>query len=213
MCGRYELKTDFKDLPSVLKNELPRAFEDKYERLELIRPTDPVIVLKSEGKTTTSIMLWGFLSEWAKDPFDSSRPKPFNARSETVGEKKLFKASWRHKRCVLPASGFFEKGYRISRKDSQPFWLAGIWNRWMNSEGSELETCCVLTTQSNELIRPFHNRMPVIIPNGLEEDWIAPVKDGTELKELEAMFAGWNPDNWMAQPLIARPDTSQMSLF
>ena len=84
----------------------------------------------------------------------------------------------------MPASGFFEKGHRIRRKDSQTFWLAGIWNRWMSPEGSELETCCVLTTAPNELVRPFHRRMPVIIPNGLEEYWMSSVKDVVELREL-----------------------------
>ncbi|MFL0727624.1 MAG: SOS response-associated peptidase, partial [Prochlorococcus sp.] len=140
MCGRYQLNTEFEKLPVLLKKELPNGFEQKYAQQELIRPTDPVIVLKNEGKTTTSIMLWGFISEWAKDPFDKERPRPFNARSETVSEKKLFKGSWRHKRCLMPASGFFEKGYRISRKDEHPFWLGGIWNRWMSPEGSELES-------------------------------------------------------------------------
>ena len=212
MCGRYELTTSFENLPAILKKDLPKGLEKKYAQQELIRPTDPVLVLKNEGKITTSLMLWGFISEWAKDPFDPSRPKPFNAKAETVGEKKLFRGSWRHKRCVLPASGFFEKGHRISRKDSQPFWLAGIWNRWMGAEGSELETCCVLTTESNELIRPLHNRMPVIIPNELEEDWISPVKNGAELKALEPMLIGWNPAEWMAEPTY-KPPFSQMSLF
>ena len=212
MCGRYELKTSFKNLPPILKNDLPKGFEKKYAQQELIRPTDPVLVLKNEGRTTTSLMLWGFISEWAKDPFDASRPKPFNARAETVGEKKLFKGSWRHKRCVLPASGFFEKGHRIRKKDSQPFWLAGIWNRWMSPEGSELETCCVLTTEPNELIRPLHNRMPVIIPNGLEEDWIAPVKNLAELKALEPMLYGLPSNEWIIEPII-KPNSFQISLF
>lgn len=200
MCGRYELTTDFEKLPLLLKKELPNGLEQKYAQQELIRPTDPVIVLKNEGKTTTSIMLWGFISEWAKDPFDKERPRPFNARSETVSEKKLFKGSWRHKRCLMPASGFFEKGYRISRKDGHPFWLGGIWNRWMSPDGSELESCCVLTTEPNELLKPLHNRMPVIIPNGLEEEWIAAVKDGPELRALEPMLCGWSPDEWKAEP-------------
>ena len=212
MCGRYELQTSFDNLPSVLKKDLPKGFAKKYAQQKLIRPNDPVLVLKNEGKTTTSLMLWGFISEWAKDPFDASKPKPFNARAETVGEKKLFRASWRHKRCVLPASGFFEKGNRIRRKDSQTFWLAGIWNRWMSSEGSELETCCVLTTEPNQLLKPLHNRMPVIIPNGLEEDWIAPVKDQPELKALEPLLVGWSSDEWIAEPINQSP-SSQLSLF
>ena len=212
MCGKYELTTEFKKLPAVLKKDLPKGFQENYAQQELIRPANPVVVLKNEGKISTSLMLWGFISEWAKDPFDPSRPKPFNARAETVGEKQLFKSSWRHKRCVLPANGFFEKGHRISLIDSQTFWLAGIWSRWMGPEGSELETCCVLTTESNSLLRPLHKRMPVIIPNGLEEDWIAAVKDIDELKELEAMLLGWDPNEWVAKSIdVIGP--AQMNLF
>ncbi len=213
MCGRYELATEFGNLPSLLKQDLPRAFKENYAKQKVIRPNDPVLVLKNEGKIGSSIMLWGFISEWSKNPFASSRPRPFNARSETIAEKRLFSASWRHKRCLLPASGFFEKGYRISRKDSETFWLAGIWNRWMSPEGSELETCCILTTEPNELLRPLQNRMPVIIPNGLEEDWIAPVKDALELKSLQPLLKGWNPKDWVARPVNRLTTNFQMDLF
>jgi len=213
MCSRYELTTEFNQLPSVLKKDLPKGLEENYTYQELISPNNPVLVLKNEGKISTSIMLWGFVSEWAKDPFDPSRPRPFNARVETIREKKLFTGSWKHKRCVLPASGFLEKGYRIRRKDSQTFWLAGIWNRWMSSEGSELDTCCVLTTEPNKLIRPLHNRMPVIIPNGQEEDWIAPAKDGYELRALEDLLVSRSSDEWLAEPINNKTVPSQMSLF
>ena len=212
MCGKYELKTEFEELPKLLKNDYPKGLNQRYAQQELIKPNDPVLVLKNEGKATTSIMLWGFVSEWAKDPFDISRPRPFNARAETVGEKKLFRASWRHRRCLIPASGFLEKGHRIRKKDSRTFWLAGIWNKWMSPEGSELETCCVLTTQPNELVKPLHNRMPVVIANGLEQEWIAPVKGNDELKALETMLIGWRSDDWEIEP-IDIPLTSQMSFF
>jgi len=212
MCGRYELITKFEELPSLLKKDLPKGFEQNYSKQELIRPKDPVVVLKNEGRTTTSIMLWGYISEWAKDPFDKAKPKPFNARSETVGEKKLFRGSWRHKRCLMPASGFFEKGYLIRRKDKQPFWLGGIWNRWMSPEGSELESCCVLTTEPNELLKSLHNRMPVIIPNGIEEEWLDSVKSGLELRTLEPILSSWSSDGWELEP-INKTLTSQMTLF
>ena len=124
----------------------------------------------------------------------------------------MFKGSWKHKRCLMPASGYFEKGHRISRKDEQPFWIGGIWNRWMSPEGSELESCCVLTTESNELLNQIHNRMPVIIPNNLEEEWIAAIKDKDELKALEPMLSNWDPDEWKVEA-INKPSTSQMNLF
>ena len=90
MCGRFELKTKFDKLPKVLKKDYPRGLDNKYETQNLIRPTDPVLVIKNEGKIQTTFMSWGFISPWAKDPFDKARPRPFNARSETVEEKKLF---------------------------------------------------------------------------------------------------------------------------
>ena len=212
MCSRYELKTQFVELPSLLKKDMPRDLERRYVSQELVRPGDPVLVLKNEGKTITSIMLWGFISEWAKDPFGNERPRPFNARAESVDEKKLFRGSWRHKRCLIPASGFLEKGYRITRKDEKPFWLGGIWSKWMSSEGSEIESCCVLTTEPNELVKPLHNRMPVIIPHGKEEDWIAAVKEESELRELMPILRGWNPNNWKAE-FINKASTTQTSLF
>ncbi len=211
MCGRYELKIEYEKLSSLLKKDLPVGFEKNYEQQELIKPSDPVLVLKNEGKTSTSFMLWGF-SKWNQAPFSHSGFRPFNARAETVKDNRLFRESWRHKRCLLPATAFFEKGHRLFRKDSQAFWLAGIWNRWMSSEGSELETCCVLTTEPNQLVSPLHNRMPVIIPNGLEEDWIESIKDGYGLKKLEPLLNAWAPDDWLAEP-ITKSLISQLSLF
>ena len=212
MCGRYQLKTEFEDLPYLLKKDMPRGLNQRYEQQELIRPGDPIIVLKNEGKAQTSIMLWGFISEWSKDPFNSSRPKPFNARSESVEDKKLFRGSWRHKRCLLPASGFLEKNYLISRKDSQTFWLGGLWNRWMSQEGSELESCCVLTTEPNDLVKQFHNRMPVIIQSGREDEWLSSVKSAHELNALKPLMNKWQTDEWKAEPMI-KPKTSQLSFL
>ena len=79
MCGRFELKTKFDKLPKVLKKDYPRGLDNKYETQNLIRPTDPVLVIKNEGKIQTTFMSWGFISPWAKDPFDKARPRPFNA--------------------------------------------------------------------------------------------------------------------------------------
>ena len=84
MCGRFELKTKFENLPTVLKQDYPRRLDSQYAPQNLIRPNDPVLVIKNEGKIKTTFMTWGFISPWAKDPFDKKRPRPFNARSETV---------------------------------------------------------------------------------------------------------------------------------
>jgi len=212
MCGRFELKTKFDDLPKVLKQDYPPGLKSKYEIQSQIKPNDPVLVLKNEGKMQTTFMSWGFISPWAKNPLVKSLPRPFNARSETVGEKKLFQSSWRHKRCLIPASGFFEKGFRMRKKNYTTFWLGGIWSRWTSQDGAELESCCILTTNPNELIKPLHYRMPVVIPEGIEEQWTENIKDNDELNGLFPLIMGWSPDDWLIEELNKSP-TSQLSLF
>ncbi len=199
MCGRFELKTKFDSLPKLLKQDYPIGLEAKYETQNLIRPTDPVLVIKNEGIIKTTFMSWGFISPWAKDPFDKERPRPFNARSETVEEKKLFSGSWKHKRCLIPASGFFEKKFRIRKKNYESFWLGGIWSRWISPDGVELESCCILTTKPNSLVQSFHDRMPVVIPNGYEEQWTEQVKNADQLKNLLPIMMGWSPDGWVVE--------------
>ena len=212
MCGRFELKTKYENLPKVLKKNYPIGFETKYEAQNLIRPTDPVLVIKNEGKMKSTFMSWGFISPYAKDPFDKKRPRPFNARSESIEEKKLFSGSWKYKRCLIPASGFFEKKLRFRKKNYETFWLGGIWSKWTSPEGAEIESCCILTTASNDLIKPFHYRMPVVVPDGYEEQWTEQIKDYDELKVLLSLMTCWSPEGWLSEDLNKK-QTDQISLF
>ena len=161
-----------------------------------------MLIIKNEGRVKTTFMIWGFISPWAKDPFDKERPWPFNARSETAEEKILFSGSWKHRRCLIPASGFFEKKYRIRKENYETFWLGGIWTKWNSNDGAEIESCCVLTTEPNELVRPLHRRMPVVVPNGYEEKWTKQVTDSDELKSLLPIMMGWSPNGWVLEELI-----------
>ena len=212
MCGRFELKTTYDLLPKILKVDFPPCLNSKYEAKNFIQPSDPVLVIKNEGQMKTTFMSWGFISPWANNPFDKSNPRPFNARSETLEEKKLFKNSWRHKRCLIPATGFFEKGFRIRKKNYGIFWLGGIWSRCFSNDGTELESCCVLTTEPNQLVKPLHSRMPVVIPNGAEELWTENIKNADELKRLIPMIKGWSPADWLVEELNDSC-IKQMSLF
>ena len=212
MCGRFELITKFNYLQNVLKGDLPQGLKSKYQTQNLIKPNDPVLVIKNEGKMETTFMSWGFISPWAKNPFDKTIARPFNARSETVEEKNLFKSSWIHKRCLIPASGFFEKGYRIRKKNYSTFWLGGIWSRWSSPDGAEIESCCILTTEANELVSQLHNRMPVIVPNGIEKKWTENIKNKDELKGLIPIMVGWSPRDWLIEEL-KKPRTKQLSFF
>ena len=212
MCGRFELTTNFEKLPKILKQEYPLGLDIKYETQNLKKPTDPILVIKNEGRIKTTFMSWGFISPWAKDPFDKKRPRPFNARSENVEEKKLFKGSWEHKRCLIPANGFFEKQYRIRKDNYETFWLGGIWSKWSSPDGDEIESCCILTTEPNTLVKPLHHRMPVVVPYGYEEQWTEQVKDADELKGLLPIRIGWPPDGWVVEE-VSKKYSDQMSLF
>ena len=212
MCGRFELKTEFEKLPKILKQNYPSGLDTKYQIQNLIRPTDPILVIKNEGTIKTTFMSWGFISPWAKDPFDKEIPRPFNARSETITEKKLFNGSWKYKRCLIPASGFFEKKYLIRRENYETFWLGGIWSKWSSPDGAELESCCVLTTESNALIKPIHHRMPVVVSAEYEEQWTEQVKDADEINCLLPIMMGWSPDGWVLED-SKKKKTDQMRLF
>ena len=212
MCGRFELKIKYDSLPEILKEEFPPRLASQYETQNLIKPNNPVLVIKNEGKMKTTFIYWGFISPWAKDPFDKSTPKPFNARSETVEEKKLFKGSWSYKRCLLPATSFFEKGFRIRKKNHATFWLGGIWSRWLSNDGSEVESFCVLTTDSNELIKPIYYRMPCIIPNGFEKQWTENIKNADVLNRLLPIVKVWSAKDWLVEK-SNNSSTSQMCLL
>ena len=90
--------------------------------------------------------------------------------------------------------------------------MGGIWSKWTSPDGAELESCCVLTTEPNDLIKPLHHRMPVIVPNGYEEQWTEQAKDADELRGLFAIMMSWSPDGWLVED-VKKKETDQMSLF
>ena len=218
MCGRYSLTSRLDQLLPRLGGGLPDGLLAHYAPRPLIRPGEPVLALRQEhGQISPALVLWGLLPEWSKDPLNG--PRPFNARSETVAEKASFRGAWRHRRCLLPADGFYEKGHRLAPSDGGIFWLAGLWDRWIGPDGSEVETCCVLTTAPNALVAPLHDRMPVIVPEGLEEAWMEPL-DGPGLRALEPLMQGWSPEGWAAEGPVkakakakAKASSDQLPLF
>ena len=131
-------------------------------------------------------------SPWTKDP--ALAFKMINARAETVAEKPSYRAPFRHHRCLIPADGFYEwkkvegggkQPYFVKRCDDKPLAFAGLWSLWCPPDGSELETCTIITTKANELMRDIHDRMPVIIREKDFSTWLDPnVWNPKELKEF-----------------------------
>jgi putative SOS response-associated peptidase YedK len=126
---------------------------------------------------------WGLVPSWAKDPAIGSRL--INARAETAAEKPAFRAAMRRRRCLVVADGFYEwqrlaKGkqpYFIHMRDDRPFGFAGLWESWEGADHSALETCTILTTDANDLMRPIHDRMPVIISPADYACWLDPTNE------------------------------------
>lgn len=198
MCGRYALTTDLDALLPRLRGALPPAFASHYAPRPLITPGEPLLIqCREEGRERVALALWGLLPAWQRRPEGATRP--INARSETVAEKPSFRGPWRHRRCLIPADAFFEKGWRIARHDGAPFWLAGLWERWLGDDGSELDTCCVLTTRANALIAPLHPRMPVLIAEAAAPAWLA-AADGLALRRLQPLLQPWSPAGWRLDP-------------
>jgi putative SOS response-associated peptidase YedK len=158
-----------------------------------IAPTQQILVLRNDQNNTPHLdyLRWGLIPHWAKDP--SIGNHMINARSETVDEKPSFKSAFKHHRCIIPASGFYEwqkddgrkQPYYITMKDSGPMLFAGLWDTWKSLEGNIIESCSILTTTSNEVISPLHERMPVILTKQDIRRWLdIQLIDSDELKPL-----------------------------
>jgi putative SOS response-associated peptidase YedK len=176
MCGRFTL--DIK--PELLVElfglaEIPSILP-RYN----ISPTQqiPVIRRYGDGQNHLDFLHWGLIPSWSKDKSIGS--KMINARSETVTEKPSFRQAIRYRRCLVPSSGFYEwstegkekRPMYIRLKDGSPMVFAGLWETWKNADGEVIESCSILTTASNRLIEPLHNRMPVILSPDEYRTWL-----------------------------------------
>lgn len=188
MCGRYSLSCTAKDLESIF-DLIPMGYRE--ERRYNIAPEQWVIVIRPERewKRVVGAARWGLVPSWAKDP--EAGPKPINARAEGINEKPTFRGAFRHGRCLIPASGFFE--WMKVGKAKQPFYIhpttgklfafAGLYSHWAGADG-ELETCTIITTTPNAVMEPIHNRMPVILPPESWDAWLDPSTSTSAAIEL-----------------------------
>lgn len=158
--------------------------EFDYDQRFNIAPSQKVLsVIKASTGNRAGYMKWGLVPSWAKDPKIGS--KLMNARSETVSEKPSFKDSFLQKRCLIPASGFYEwiledgsakkQPLQFTLKDKKPFAFAGIWSRWkgdINGQPEERITCSILTKASNSSMGKYHHRMPVMLEPDVGERWL-----------------------------------------
>ncbi len=203
MCGRFVLITPGEVLAEQFQlGEVP-ALSPRYN----IAPTQPVaaVRLAREGTARELVLLrWGLIPSWAKDP--SIGPRLINARSETVAEKPSFRGAFKSRRCLVPADGFYEwqrqergrQPFFIRMSEGTPFAIAGLWEHWQGPGGEVIESCTLLTTEANEIMRPLHDRMPVILNPKDYDLWLDPT-----VQKREALLPLLRP--YAAEAMLAYP--------
>lgn len=187
MCFYYHLSKLAQEAKSRARTS------DVIKELDLINgftyPNMPVITVEN-----MVLMQWGLVPFWAKD--DSIKKHTLNARSETIFEKPSFKYSIMRKRCLVPANGFFEwqhsgttkQPFYIHLRDQECFYFAGIWDEWTNKQtGDIIKSYSILTTEANQMMAKIHNtkkRMPVILPEEIENNWLDTGLTNADIKEF-----------------------------
>ncbi len=196
MCGRYTSVTSVAELAAYFGADDVVA-DDLGPRYN-VAPTDEVyaVVLAGGGRRLGTLR-WGLVPPWAEDPKVGARM--INARAESLADKPAFRPAFGHRRCLLPADGFYEwqhldgatasgggrggggasRPWYVRRPDGEPLALAGVWERWRprGSDGPPLVTAAVVTTSANERLAPLHDRMPVVLAPGAWDDWLDPAND------------------------------------
>jgi putative SOS response-associated peptidase YedK len=171
----------------------------EYEFRYNIPPTADIVAIRDdeEGRAG-SLMRWGLIAWWAKD--GKKAPLLHNARAETITAKPIFTSSFFRRRCIIPATGFFEwkrlpdgrkQPFYISSMDGNPLSFAGIWDT-ARVDGIRVDSCAIITTDCNALMQPIHDRMPVILREDDWETWLNP--DILSDKVLLPLLKPFEPD-------------------
>lgn len=188
MCGRFTLTQSPSAIASALDLPDLSTFAPRYN----IAPTQPVVVARmapNKAEPEMTHLTWGLIPSWAKDAKIGA--KLINARAETLSEKPSFRSAFKRRRCLVIADGFYEWQKLTTGKqpmylslDRQPFSFAGLWEHWQSAEGSEVESCTIITTEANDLMRPIHDRMPVILAPQDYDRWLDPQSGSDRLQSL-----------------------------
>lgn len=206
MCGRFTLTVN---IDTVAKAFGVAPTLDSSARFNIAPMQEVVSILREDADNTAHLewLQWGLVPTWAKD--ESIGSKMINARAETLAEKPSFKRLLRNRRCLVVADGFYEwkkEGTAktpmfITLKDGAPFAFAGLWDLWRSSDGREIRSCTLITTQPNELVATIHDRMPVILPTDAQHMWLdADLHEDQALLPLLAPY----PANEMTARAVSR---------
>lgn len=197
MCGRFAL---YHDRAALTKHLYVRQVAVEFQPRYNIAPTQAVAAVlrpPERDEPVLDALQWGLVPFWAKDARIGSRM--INARAETVAEKPAYRAAFKRRRCLLPASGYYEwkkqengkTPHYVSMVDGRPFAMAGLWEEWNGPDGELLHTCTIITTEASQRIAPVHHRMPAILDDAAQRRWLeADPDDRSALQDLLAPYDG-----------------------
>ncbi|NKB52953.1 MAG: SOS response-associated peptidase [Rhizobiaceae bacterium] len=182
MCGRFGLEAPWQELFEYFDLIRPQTMGEEMPPRHNIAPSQPIVTISpgADGQREGRLVRWGLVPAWVKDPKEFTLL--VNARSETAIEKPSFRNAMRHRRVLIPASGFYEWQRFGKGQPSQAYWVrpnsggivafGGLMETWSDPNGSEIDTGCVLTTGSNTSFSEIHHRMPVVIQPQDFERWL-----------------------------------------
>ncbi len=207
MCGRLTLSATPDEVRRLFGHDDRPNFPPRYN----IAPTQPLaIVTRFEGRRRFMLVRWGLIPSWAKNPADL--PLLINARAETAADKPSFRGALRHRRMLVPTSGFYEWRAARGKEPKQPFFIrpaattltafAGIWETFMGADGSEIDTAAILTVPANGLIGQIHDRMPAVVQPQDFDRWLD-CRD-TSIAEALPLIAPVADDFFEAYPVSTR---------
>ncbi len=192
MCGRFNLTANSAQVCEAFGLERVSDYKPSFN----IAPSQTILnITQLPGENLqASYSHWGLIPSWAKDTKMSSHL--INARAETITEKPSFRTAFKKRRCLIPATGFYEwaktehgkQAYHIYREDSQLFAFAGLWEYWEHN-ADIVYSCTIITTAANALMQPIHERMPIIISRENYAYWLDSDQSQTNLQQLLAIDA------------------------
>ena len=210
MCGRF------------VQHAAPENYAARYGIAEFgvdtqrrrpgfnVAPTQSVLVIRvdSAGRRTLGVLRWGLVPQWSDGP--DNRYSMINARAESVHCKPAYRGAFRRRRCLIPAEGFYEwqagtsgkQPHLMHRTDNRSFTMAGLWETWTPKDQPDtapLESCSIIVTDANDLMRPVHHRMPVILDTDAHAAWLDP--DNSDTDALLALLRPAAVHGWSLRPV------------
>lgn len=201
MCGRFALSAMLTDIAEEFSTT---AMPEKTLPVDWnIKPTQDIYIIKNQS---IDIASWGLIAPWSKDSSQAlkSQSQAINARSESVHEKPTFRNAFRNRRCLVPASGYYEWATELGRyKTKQPVFIsrddnkllafAGIYDRWISPEGEIRDSVAIITRDAVGDLAKVHNRMPLFLPRDRWSDWMD--SELTKIEEVRSLMNIPQPDS------------------